>query len=239
MEITANIFCEQDQKTGKRLIDVILDEATQKGTGRWTSQDAMDLQVPAPTIDTAVEMRNMTILKDERIAASRLLGQPPQHFQGKREVFLNDLREALYAAMIITYAQGMTQLRAASKTYAYNLNLETVASIWRGGCIIRADLLESIRSAFHEQPDLANLLVYLDLGKKVVDRRVELQSVISTAVALGIPCPGLMACLAYFDAYRSAWLPANLIQAQRDYFGAHTYERIDDKGVFHTQWEES
>jgi 6-phosphogluconate dehydrogenase len=239
LEITANIFCEEDEKTGKHLIDVILDEATQKGTGRWTSQDAMDLQVPAPTIDTAVAMRNLTMMKDERTAASRLLGQPGAHFQGKRESLLGQLRGAFYAAMIITFAQGMADLRVASRVYSYNLDLETVASIWRGGCIIRAGLLKDIWAAFHEQPDLANLLLNPDLGKKVLDLRGSLVEVITTVLKLGIPCPGLMACLAYLDGYRSAWLPANLIQAQRDYFGAHAYERIDDKGVFHTQWEES
>jgi len=239
LEITANIFCEEDDKTGKRLIDVILDEATQKGTGRWASQDAMDLQVPAPTIDTAVAMRNLTILKNERMAANEVLAQPGGRFQGKREAFVEDLREALYAAMIVTYAQGMAQLRAASRSYTYDLNLETVASIWRGGCIIRAALLEKIRIAFHDQPNLPNLLLDAGLGKLVLDQRNFLGSVVKTAANLEIPCPALMACLAYFDAYRSAWLPANLIQAQRDYFGAHTYERIDGKGVFHTQWEEA
>jgi 6-phosphogluconate dehydrogenase len=239
LEITANIFCEEDGKTGKRLVDVILDEATQKGTGRWTSQDAMDLQVPAPTIDTAVAMRNLTILKDERLAASQLLGRPGALFQGKPESFIGHLKGALYAAMIITFAQGLADLGAASKAYAYTLDLESVASIWRGGCIIRAGLLKDIRAAFQKQPDLANLLLNHDLGKRVLERRSDLLEAIKSAAELGIPSPGLMACLAYFDGYRSAWLPANLIQAQRDYFGAHTYERIDTKGVFHTQWEES
>ena len=239
LEITANIFCEEDQKTGKRLIDVILDEATQKGTGRWTSQDAMDLQVPAPTIDTAVAMRNLTIMKNERITANRVLGQPGAQFQGDRQAFIGQLKGAFHAAMMITFAQGLADLRAASSAYRYNLDLETVASIWRGGCIIRAGLLKDIRATFHKQPDLPNLLLNPDLGKKVLDLRGCLVEVITTAPQMGIPCPGLMACLAYFDGYRSAWLPANLIQAQRDYFGAHTYERIDDKGVFHTQWEES
>jgi 6-phosphogluconate dehydrogenase len=236
LEITANIFCEEDEKTGKRLIDVILDEANQKGTGRWTSQDAMELQVPSPTIDTAVAMRNLTVLKEERMAASRLLGQAGSRFEGGRETFLHQLREAFYAAMIITFVQGMVQMRSASKAYSYGLDLETVARIWRGGCIIRAGLLEDICTALHQRPDLPNLLMHPDLGKKVLGRRDKLQSVITTALKLGIPCPGLMASLAYFDGYRSAWLPANLIQAQRDYFGAHTYERIDEKGVFHTQW---
>jgi 6-phosphogluconate dehydrogenase len=239
LEITANIFCEEDEKAGKRLIDVILDEANQKGTGRWTSQDAMELQVPAPTIDIAVAMRNLTVLKDERLAASRLLRQTGSHFQGNRETFLPQLREAFYAAMILTFAQGMAQMRAASRAYGYGLDLETVARIWRGGCIIRAGLLEDIRTVLRQEPDLPNLLMHPDLGKKVLGRRDKLQSVITTALELGIPCPGLMVCLAYFDSYRSAWLPANLIQAQRDYFGAHTYERIDEKGVFHTQWEEN
>jgi 6-phosphogluconate dehydrogenase len=239
MEITANIFLHVDEKTGKRLIDVILDAAKQKGTGKWTSQDAMDLQVPVPTIDIAVAMRNMSAFEEERVAASKVLSGPKPTFSGDRESFIDQLRDALYAAMIITYSQGMVQLGHASEAHDYNLNLEDVARIWRGGCIIRAALLEDIRAAYRKQPDLPNLLRDSHFGQEVMKRQADLRSVVHAAAELGIPTPGLMVALAYFDAYRSAWLPANLIQAQRDYFGAHTYERVDAKGTFHTQWEQA
>jgi 6-phosphogluconate dehydrogenase len=239
MEITANIFLHVDEKTGKRLIDVILDAAKQKGTGKWTSQDAMDLQVPVPTIDIAVAMRNMSAFEEERVAASKALSGPKPTFSGDRQSFINQLRNALYAAMIVTYSQGMVQLRHASEAHDYDLNLESVARIWRGGCIIRAAVLEDIRTAYRKQPDLPNLLRDSHFGQEVTKRQANLRSVVRTAAELGIPTPGLMMALAYFDGYRSDWLPANLIQAQRDYFGAHTYERIDDKGTFHTQWEQS
>ena len=237
MEITARIFLDVDEKTGGRLIDVILDEAKQKGTGEWTSQDAMRLQVPVPTIDMAVAIRNLSALKGERVAASKLLQGPTTLLGGERDDFLGRLRDSLYAAMIITYAQGMAQLRAASLAHGYNLDLEVVARIWRGGCIIRSALLEKIRDAYRAGPDLANLLVDPKLGKDIVDRQAALRSVVGAAAQSGIPAPALMASLAYFDGYRSAWLPANLVQAQRDYFGAHTYERMDAEGTFHTQWE--
>jgi 6-phosphogluconate dehydrogenase len=238
MEITASIFLQADEKTGKRLIDVILDEAKQKGTGMWTSQDAMELEVPVPTIDIAVAMRNLSIFESEREAASKTLNGPTSPFRGEQAGFLERVRNALHAAMIITYAQGMAQLRVASKAYGYNLDLEDVARIWRGGCIIRAALLEKIGAAYHTQQDLPNLLMDSHLGRIVAAQQHDLRAVVRTAVELGIPTPGLMVSLAYFDGYRSAWLPASLIQAQRDFFGAHTYERIDAKGTFHTQWEE-
>jgi 6-phosphogluconate dehydrogenase len=239
MEITASIFCQTDDKTGKRLIDVILDEAKQKGTGMWTSQDAMELEVPVPTIDVAVAMRNLSIYEDEREAASESLGGPSPLFEGERADFLERLRNALYAAMIVTYAQGMAQLRVASSAYNYGLNLEDVARIWRGGCIIRAALLGKITAAYHAQPGLSNLLADPHLGQAVAARQDDLRAVVRAAAEMGIPTPGLMVSLAYFDGDRSAWLPANLIQAQRDFFGAHTYERIDAKGKFHTQWQEA
>jgi 6-phosphogluconate dehydrogenase len=237
--ITSHIFRRVDEKTGKRLIDVILDEAKQKGTGMWTSRDSMELQVPTPVTDIAVAMRNLSVFEDERKAASKTLGGPPTGFewQGDRENLLEQLRNALYAAMILTYAQGLALLRRASQEYEYGLNLEEVARIWRGGCIIRAALLEQIRSAFQRRPDLRNLLLDAELGRKVRERQSDLRAVVSMAIGSGIPAPGLMVSLAYYDGYRSAWLPANLIQAQRDYFGSHTYERVDAKGVFHTLWE--
>jgi 6-phosphogluconate dehydrogenase len=238
MEITADIFVKSDAKTGKRLIDVILDEAKQKGTGMWTSQDAMELGVPVPTIDIAVVMRNLSAFEEERLVASRALVGPEPLSEGDLWDFVEQLRHALYAAMIVTYAQGMAQLGVASKANNYDLDLEAVARIWRGGCIIRAALLEKIRAAYKTDPDLPNLLLDPDLGAAVESRQEDLRAVVRTAAEWGIPTPGLAVSLAYFDGYRSAWLPANLIQAQRDYFGAHTYERVDQKGTFHTQWAE-
>ncbi len=218
-------------------MDVILDEARQKGTGMWTAQDAMDIQVPTPVVDAAVVARNLSALKSEREAASRTLKVQIPHFEGDRDAFITQLKGAIYASMIITYAQGMAQLRIASKVHGYNINSEDVACIWRGGCIIRAALLEEIRAAFHANPDLTNLLTDSHLGQKVLAKQEDLRAVVSFAVNLGLPTPCLMASLAYFDGYRSAWLPANLIQAQRDDFGAHTSEREDAKGLFHTHWE--
>ncbi len=238
LEITADIFCRADEQTGARLVDLIVDEAKQKGTGKWTSQDAMELQVPVPTLDAAVAMRDLSIFKTERKMASRLCKGPPAAILKGRATFLKALRGALYAAMAITYAQGMALLHRASQAYSYGLRLENVARIWRGGCIIRAALLTATRDAFLVRPDLPNLLLDPHVGKLVADRQQALRAVIKRASESGIPALGFAACLGYFDGYRSAWLPANLIQAQRDYFGAHTYERIDAKGVFHTQWGE-
>ena len=237
MEITSSIFRKVDERTGKQLIDMILDEAGQKGTGMWTSQDAMDIQVPTPMIDAAVVARNLSALKGEREAAGRKLKIQIPRFEGDREAFLTQLKGAMLASMIITYAQGMAQLRIASKVYKYDLKLEDVSRIWRGGCIIRAALLDDIQAAYHAHSDLANILNDSRLGKAVMTGQKDLRLVVGVAAKLGLPVPCLMASLAYFDGYRSAWLPANLIQAQRDDFGAHTYERVDTKGVFHTQWE--
>jgi 6-phosphogluconate dehydrogenase len=238
VEITADIFGQVDKRTGRRLIDLILDEAKQKGTGMWASQDAMELQVPVPTIDIAVAMRALSDYKDEREAASQHLDGPPHAYAGGHQLYLEQLRSALYAAMIITYAQGLALLHRASDHYTFNLDLEAVARIWRGGCIIRAALLEDIRAAYQGRSIPANLLLDPRLGAAVTARQEDLRNVVHVALELGLPTPAFMASLAYFDAYHSAWLPANLIQAQRDYFGAHTYERIDTKGVFHTQWSE-
>jgi 6-phosphogluconate dehydrogenase len=238
LEITARIFCYVDEKTGQRLVDQILDEAGQKGTGIWTSQAAMDLQVPVPVIDAAVAMRALSAYKEQREAASRILAEPFVAFKGPRNRILEQLEGALYAAILIAYAQGMVLLQAASSAYGYNLNLSEVARIWRGGCIIRSALLEDIRLSLKSRPDVPNLLVEPQLYREVATRRDDLQVVVCTAASLGVPVPAMMAALAYFDGYRSAWLPANLIQAQRDYFGAHTYERVDAKGVFHTRWKD-
>jgi 6-phosphogluconate dehydrogenase len=238
VEITAKIFTRADDRTGKPLIDLILDKAKQKGTGMWTSWDAMDLQVGTPTIDAAVVMRDMSGYKDERLAASRVLAGPSQTYEGDRQRFIGQVKNALYAGMIATYAQGFALLQRASATYDYGLDLEAVARIWRGGCIIRAALLEDIRTAYKTDARLPNLLMDLDLGNEFISRAPDLREVVQSAAALGLPAPGLMATLSYFDAYRSAVLPGNLIQAQRDFFGAHTYERLDAPGAFHTEWEE-
>ena len=237
LEITSHIFLKTDEVTGKRLIDVILDEARQKGTGMWMSQDAMELQVPVPTVDIAVAMRNLSTLADERQAASKTLAGPTAPWRADREDTIERLRNALYASTIVTYAQGFAQLQAASQSRGYGLDLESVARIWRGGCIIRAALLKGIAAAFHTQSRLTNLLVDATMGKEVTARRCDLSNIVCAAADLGIPSPGLMVSLSYFDGYRAAWLPANLIQAQRDYFGAHSYERVDAKGTFHANWE--
>ncbi len=239
LEITGNIFSKKDDKTGLRLIDEVRGVAAQLGTGMWTSQSAMELQVPIPTIDAAVAMRNLSMLESERMSAGAAFPRTAPPFPGDRAAFLLQLGRALFAATIITYSQGMAVLRAASEKYAYNLDLAAVARIWRGGCIIRAAVLEDFRGAFHNQPGLANLLLDPVVAKKVVDHQEDLRSVVVEAGRLGLPAPGLMTALSYLDGYRSSWLPANLIQAQRDYFGAHTYERIDAKGTFHTKWEEN
>jgi 6-phosphogluconate dehydrogenase len=238
MEITADIFRRVDERTGKRLIDLILDHAGQKGTGKWTSEEAMELQVPVPTIDTAVSMRDLSGLRSERLAASSCLPGPNYVLREDRKVFLEKLAGAVEAGFIMTYTQGMALLRKASDVYQYHLDLEAVARIWRGGCIIRSAFLEKILDAFHAQPNLINLLMDPFFSAEVMMRQDALRSVVGKAVRVGLPIPGLMSALGYFDAYRSVWLPANLIQAQRDYFGSHTYERIDTKGVFHTQWRE-
>ena len=236
IEITADIFLQKDEKTGKPLIDVILDEARQKGTGEWTAWDALDLQVPTFNIDIAVMMRDMSAYKNLRERAGHVLKGPKPHFEGERDHIIHQIKNALYAAMIIVYTQGMTLLAQASKKYEYGLDLETVARIWRGGCIIRAALLEHIRSAYKSNPYLENILLDDHLGRAVAAREKDLRYIVSTGVALGLPMPGLMMALSYFDAIRSNWLPANLIMAQRDYFGAHTYERVDADGTFHTKW---
>ncbi|MEO6786675.1 MAG: NADP-dependent phosphogluconate dehydrogenase [Chthoniobacteraceae bacterium] len=237
VEITGNIFSKQDKKTEKRLIDEILDVAKQKGTGMWTSQSAKELQVPVPTIDAAVMMRDLSVFEKEREQAGAIYQRSILRFAGERETFLTRLGRALNAAMIITYAQGLAFLKVASDKYEYHLELEAVARIWRGGCIIRAALLEDIRTAFRTRRDLPNLLLDSNLSHRLIEHQEDLRHVVCQAAESGVPAPGLMASLGYLDAYRSAWLPANLIQAQRDYFGAHTYERNDAEGTFHTEWE--
>ncbi|MGD0207538.1 MAG: NADP-dependent phosphogluconate dehydrogenase [Verrucomicrobiota bacterium] len=237
VEITSHIFSKPDEKTGQRLIDEILDVAKQKGTGMWTSQSAMELQVPIPTIDLAVAMRDLSVFAKEREQAGAIYQRSVRRFASDRDTFLKQLGRALYAAMIVTYAQGLALLVVASDKYKYHLDFEAVARIWRGGCIIRAALLEDVCAAFRAKPELPNLLLDPNLSCKVMEHQEDLRQVVCQAAEAGVPAPGLMVSLGYLDAYRSAWLPANLIQAQRDYFGAHTYERVDAKGTFHTDWE--
>ncbi|HIE03681.1 MAG TPA: NADP-dependent phosphogluconate dehydrogenase [Candidatus Latescibacteria bacterium] len=238
MEITVEIFRRRDDETGLPLIDLILDRAGQKGTGRWTSQNALDLGVPTPTINAAVEARITSAYKEERVRASELLGGPDSRYRGDADALVRNIREALYASKVCTYAQGMSLLRAASGKYGYDLDLATVARIWRAGCIIRADFLDDVSRAFSRDPDLPNLLLDPHFRKEVRARQEGWRRTVCTAAKLGVPVPATAASLAYYDSYRSERLPANLIQAQRDYFGAHTYERVDREGTFHTEWRE-
>jgi len=237
IEITSDIFKTKDPESGTPLVELILDKAGQKGTGRWTSQIAMDLGVPTPTINAAVEARILSGYKDERKKAAAMFQKPDTAFSGDRSPFINDVGDALYLAKLCSYAQGMDLLRRASLDYEYELSYGDIAKIWRGGCIIRAEFLNDIRAAFDENPDLSNLLVAPFFKDAVIQREASLRRVIELAIKIGIPTPAMNASLAYFDAYRSERLPANLIQAQRDYFGAHTYQRIDREGVFHTDWK--
>jgi 6-phosphogluconate dehydrogenase len=238
IEITRDIFAKMDADTGQPLVDLILDEAQQKGTGKWTSQNALDLGAPIPTINAAVESRIISAYKAERVAASRELPGPAIAFHGDRQQFVQDVRNALYASKICSYAQGMALLSAASKEYGYSLNFGAIAALWRGGCIIRAQFLNDITAAYGRNPGLTNLLLDPYFKEAILARQASLRRVVQAAVGLGIPCLAMSASLAYFDAYRTARLPANLTQAQRDYFGAHTYRRTDKEGVFHTEWGE-
>jgi 6-phosphogluconate dehydrogenase len=238
IEITAEIFKKVDEKTGNRLIDEVLDEARQKGTGLWTSESAMQQQIPVPTINTAVEMRDLSCFKGLRIIESVLLDglKPAPRIDKDRMVDL--MNDALYAAMIMSYSQGFALLYAASRNYKYNLNMADIAAIWRGGCIIRSGFLENITAAYRKDPALSHLMADGDIACELWACQDGLRQVVSWAVSAGIPVPGLMSAVGYFDSLRSPWLPANLIQAQRDYFGYHTYERIDEKGTFHTKWSQ-
>jgi len=236
IEITAEIFGKHDDITGKPLVDIILDKASQKGTGRWMSQDALELSVPIPTITEAVFARSMSEYKTERVTASGILQGPEAVFQGDPAAFLGALENALYAAKICSYAQGFALLKAASENYDWNLQFGETALLWRGGCIIRARFLESIRDAYARNPQLANLLIDPFFATVLNRTQADWRLVVATSQQLGLPIPALSASLAYFDSYRRAVGSANLIQAQRDYFGAHTYERVDRPGIYHTEW---
>lgn len=237
IEITARIFRRKDDLTGTPLIDWIQGVARQKGTGQWTSQDALELKVPTPTIDVAVAMRDLSGRETVRQAANQSLRGPEPKGELSQDA-IKFVRNALHAATIIAYAQGLAQLQAASDAYSYHLNMEAIARIWRGGCIIRSGLLEDIRAAYQANPGLPDLMVDPSLARRLNGFQSDLRTIVRMGVESGISVAGHMAGLAYFDAYRSGWMPFNLIQAQRDYFGAHTYERIDRKGVFHTRWND-
>jgi 6-phosphogluconate dehydrogenase len=236
IEITANILARTDEETGQSLVDLILDEAAQKGTGKWTSQNSFDLGVAIPTINSAVESRMISALKSERVNASKVLGKAMQ-YSGDVAKLILAAEQALYASKIISYTQGLKLLRAASEEYHWDINLAQVVRVWRAGCIIRAALLNDITTAYDSNPDLPILLLNPVFTEAALSRQAAWREVVQTAVGLGIPMLATCASLAYFDAYRSAVLPANLTQAQRDYFGAHTYRRMDQEGTFHTQWE--
>ncbi len=236
IEITAKIFTVIDEETNNPLLEMILDQAGQKGTGRWTVQAALDLGIPVSTISAAIDARMISSYRQERQEAALAFPLPVLPLAHHHDALIRTLGDALYVAKICSYAQGMALLRLASAEYDYSLDFCEIARIWRGGCIIRARLLDDIRAAFQEKPDLANLLLAPFFRDALLLRQEALREIVSLAVKAGIPLPGMSASLAYFDSYRSPRLPTNLIQAQRDYFGAHTYRRVDREGVFHTQW---
>ncbi|CAH0345648.1 NADP-dependent phosphogluconate dehydrogenase [Bacillus sp. CECT 9360] len=239
IEITADIFKKYDEETGKPMVDVILDKAGQKGTGKWTSQSALDLGVPLPIITESVFARFISALKDERVVASKLLSGPEaKPFSGDRDGFIESIRKALYMSKICSYAQGFAQMKAASEEYGWDLRYGEIAMIFRGGCIIRARFLQNIKDAYDRDGQLNNLLLDSYFKEIVESYQGALREVVSTAVMNGIPVPSFAAALSYYDSYRTETLPANLIQAQRDYFGAHTYQRVDKEGTFHTEWME-
>ncbi|AXI07633.1 NADP-dependent phosphogluconate dehydrogenase [Oceanobacillus sp. 143] len=237
IEITADIFTKKDDETGKALVDVIMDKAGQKGTGKWTSKNALDLGVPLPLITESVFARFISSLKDERVAASKVLSGPSaEKYEGNREELVEAIRKALYMSKIVSYAQGFAQMRAASEENNWDLQFGDIAMIWRGGCIIRANFLQKIKDAYDREPALANLMLDPYFKEIVEGYQSALREVVSVAIKHGIAVPTFASAIAYYDSYRSEDLSANLIQAQRDYFGAHTYERKDKEGVFHTNW---
>ncbi|XYJ23616.1 NADP-dependent phosphogluconate dehydrogenase [Bacillus velezensis] len=237
IEITADIFTKKDEETGKPLVDVILDKAGQKGTGKWTSQSALDLGVPLPIITESVFARFISAMKEERVKASGLLSGPDvKSVTENKEELIEAVRKALFMSKICSYAQGFAQMKAASEEYNWDLKYGEIAMIFRGGCIIRAAFLQKIKDAYDREPELDNLLLDSYFKNIAESYQGALRQVISLAVAQGVLVPSFSSALAYYDSYRTAVLPANLIQAQRDYFGAHTYERTDKEGIFHTEW---
>ena len=241
IEITAHVLSVMDDDTGKPMVDVILDRAGQKGTGRWTAQDALELGIPIPTIEAAIWSRSISSFKEQRMLASKLLKGPaskPRTGGADADRLIESVRQGLYASKIASYAQGMALLKAASDERKYQLNMPEIARIWKGGCIIRAKLLNEIQAAFTRDPNLTNLLIDEDFRVAIETRQDGWRHAVRTAHELGVPVPATSASLNYYDSYRTARISANIIQAQRDYFGAHTYERIDKPGIFHTEWLE-
>ncbi len=234
--ITADILARKDPETGKPMVDVILDEAEQKGTGKWTGQIALDLAVPVPTIADAVFTRTLTALKQERVAASAVLAGPVVSFRGDRTAVLESVRKALFCSKICSYAQGFQLLRKAEEQYHWSFRYGTIASLWRAGCIIRAQFLGAIKDAYDRDANLANLLLDRYFAGIVIGYQQDWRKVVALAIEQGLPVPAFASALTYYDGYRSASLPANLLQAQRDFFGAHTYHRSDKPGTFHTDW---
>ncbi|HZP81681.1 MAG TPA: NADP-dependent phosphogluconate dehydrogenase [Chthonomonadaceae bacterium] len=237
IEITAQIFKTRDPETGGSLVDSVLDRAAQKGTGKWTSQSALDLGIPVTAITEAVFARCLSSFKEQRVQAAKVLPGPSGgRTSGDRDAFIRDIRDALYASKVVAYAQGFDQMLAAAKEFGWTLHPGEIATIWRGGCIIRARFLDRIREAYEQHPDLQNLLLAPYFTEAVRKGQEGWRRVIAEAVRLGIPTPAFSSALAYYDGYRRERLPANLIQAQRDLFGAHTYERVDRPGAFHSHW---
>ncbi|MGE6574555.1 NADP-dependent phosphogluconate dehydrogenase [Paenibacillus xylanexedens] len=237
IEITADIFSKYDPETGKPMVDVILDAAGQKGTGKWTSQSALDLGVPLSMITESVFSRFLSAMKDERVAASKILNGPAtEAFSGDKKAFIENVRKALFASKIVSYAQGFAQMRAASDEYGWDLKYGNIAMIFRGGCIIRSQFLQNIKEAYDKDAELKNLLLDPYFQNIIESYQGAWREVVAAAVKQGIPVPGFSSALSYYDSYRTERLPANLLQAQRDYFGAHTFQRVDKEGSFHFQW---
>lgn len=237
IEITADALTKIDTETGKHVVDVILDRAGNKGTGKWTSQNALDLGTPLPTVTEAVFARYISAMKDERVEASKVIAQPEKkNLDIDRKKVIEELRQALYFSKIMSYAQGFSQMRMASEEYDWNLQYGEIAKIWRAGCIIRARFLQDITNAYDKNADLANLLLddyFRDISEKY---QQSVRDIVGLSVQAGVPVPAFSSAISYYDSYRSERLPANIIQAQRDYFGAHTYERVDKEGIFHFDW---
>jgi 6-phosphogluconate dehydrogenase len=236
IEITRDIFSVQDEETGGWLVDQVLDRAGAKGTGKWMSQLALDLGMPSTLVTEAVFARCLTALKPDRVRASQVLSGPAAKFDGDRKSFMEAIRQALYASKICSYAQGFVQLRAAAEEHKWPLNYGDIALLWRGGCIIRAVFLDRIKEAFDAEPGLENLLLAPYFTQAVTKAQDAWRHAVATAARLGVWSPAFAAALAYYDGYRRERLPANLLQAQRDYFGAHTFERVDRPGTFHADW---
>ena len=236
VEITADVFMKKDNDTGNNLLDMILDKAGSKGTGKWTSQDAMDLPVSIPSIDMAVAIRDLSSYKEERVNAAALYKPVIKNISGKKEAIIKQLHDALFFSMLISYAQGLAMLHKASAQLNMDIPLADVVKIWRGGCIIRSSMLQHFYKAYKKNPQLLNLLLDDDIMKRIKRKERNTRKVVATLAQCGIPAGAIGAGLSYFDAYTSGRMPVNLIQAQRDYFGAHTFQRTDKEGSFHAEW---